>query len=170
MENSYFLEVQSILDKRINENGDVEFKIHWRGFDDSLDSWEPLRNLMYIKELIDDYENTRLKLVPNYIIEDEIQGFLLAIDNNNEILNDYYYNIASSNSDLQKPADIPLKIISLCKHKGEIYALIEWQVRSKTGIKPKNSYIKASKMKKDKHQSLLYLNYLETKIMIHNPI
>lgn len=165
MENCHYLEVDSIIDKRLNSEGDVEFLIHWRGLDDFYNSWEPLANLTNIKWLIANYEKTQLEHNQNYIIENEVKA-LLANDNYNDI-----NEISNTNDDnLPKPSDVPLRIISLSRNESEseIYAFIEWQVRSKTGVKPKNSYLSTKRFKKEKKMSLFYLTYLENNILIHN--
>ena len=36
--------VEKILDKRITEDGSVEYLIKWEGYDHSENTWEPLRH------------------------------------------------------------------------------------------------------------------------------
>lgn len=59
MDQEYYVDI--ILDKRI-QNNRIEYYVKWTGFDDSHNSWEPLFNLSYCKELVREFEN-KLTLV-----------------------------------------------------------------------------------------------------------
>lgn len=49
-------EVERILDKRIDNQGKVEYKIRWLGYRPSDDSWEPESNLVSCRKAVADYE------------------------------------------------------------------------------------------------------------------
>ncbi|PIK43400.1 putative chromodomain Y-like protein 2 [Apostichopus japonicus] len=51
-------EVGKILGKR-TRNGKTKYKIRWKGFDESEDTWEPEENLTHCSDLLDDYNNDR---------------------------------------------------------------------------------------------------------------
>ena len=54
MSEGEFYNIEKILDKRIN-NGKVEYKIKWEGYSMSECTWEPMKNLETVKELVDEY-------------------------------------------------------------------------------------------------------------------
>ena len=45
-------QVEKIAGKRIGKRGGAEYYIHWKGFDDSYNSWEPEENLIECDQLI----------------------------------------------------------------------------------------------------------------------
>lgn len=51
-------QVGKILGKR-TRNGKTKYKIRWKGFDESEDTWEPEENLTHCSDLLDDYNNDR---------------------------------------------------------------------------------------------------------------
>lgn len=51
-----FYNVEKILDHRI-VNGKVEYKIKWENYPMSQCTWEPLKNLETVKDLVDEYNN-----------------------------------------------------------------------------------------------------------------
>lgn len=53
-------EVEKILDKRVKD-GKVEYQIKWLGYPESESTWEPLKNLKNVKEMVDDYEQEKNK-------------------------------------------------------------------------------------------------------------
>ena len=53
-------EVEEIIGRRVN-NGRVEYKIKWEGFPMSQSTWEPLRNLKNVIDMIDEYDMKRAK-------------------------------------------------------------------------------------------------------------
>lgn len=40
--------VEQVLDKRVDEDGDVEYLVKWKDYDESWNSWEPLENLAHL--------------------------------------------------------------------------------------------------------------------------
>ncbi|XP_041454023.1 chromodomain Y-like protein 2 [Lytechinus variegatus] len=50
-------EVQVILDSRRTKGGEFEYKIRWKGYGPSEDTWEPEENLIHCEELLRDYKN-----------------------------------------------------------------------------------------------------------------
>nr|XP_054748207.1 chromodomain Y-like protein 2 [Lytechinus pictus] len=53
----YVFEVQVILDSRKTKGGEFEYKIRWKGYGPSEDTWEPEENLIHCEELLRDYKN-----------------------------------------------------------------------------------------------------------------
>ena len=51
---SLVLQVEGIVDER-DINGKMEYKVHWKGYADSEDSWEPEANLKQCKDIIEEY-------------------------------------------------------------------------------------------------------------------
>ena len=49
-------EVESVVSKRDTEEGEVEYLVKWKGCDASGNTWEPVENLEYSQELIDEFE------------------------------------------------------------------------------------------------------------------
>jgi chromobox protein 1 len=47
--------VEKILDKRILENGQIEYFLKWFGYDEDDATWEPEENV-FCKDLIEQYE------------------------------------------------------------------------------------------------------------------
>ena len=45
-----FYEVETIKARRIVKGGGVEYLIHWKSYDDTHDTWEPLSNLSGMKQ------------------------------------------------------------------------------------------------------------------------
>ena len=39
-----FYQVERILDKRLDPDGEIEYKIRWKGFNSSSDTWESIDN------------------------------------------------------------------------------------------------------------------------------
>ena len=50
-------EVEVVLDKRIKK-GKLEYFVKWKDYDET--TWEPLSNLLNVKDLIDDYERKQV--------------------------------------------------------------------------------------------------------------
>ena len=51
-------EVERILGKRQEDNG-LEYHVHWKGDDESYDSWEPANNLGDSKAAVAEYEKAQ---------------------------------------------------------------------------------------------------------------
>ena len=47
-------EVEMIVNHR-NRKGNIEYLVKWKGYDHFQNTWEPIENLVYSKELIDEY-------------------------------------------------------------------------------------------------------------------
>ena len=47
--------MEKIIGKRAGKKG-TEYHIHWRGYTDKYDSWEPEQNLLDCEELISNFE------------------------------------------------------------------------------------------------------------------
>ena len=52
--------VEKILDRR-KINGQFEYKIKWEGYAMNESTWEPMKNLETIKELVEEYNRTHPK-------------------------------------------------------------------------------------------------------------
>uniref|UniRef100_A0A183BHE5 Chromo domain-containing protein n=1 Tax=Globodera pallida TaxID=36090 RepID=A0A183BHE5_GLOPA len=48
-------EVERILAKRVVKSGKVEYKVHWKNYSDTHDTWEPQENLEGSKDLLDEF-------------------------------------------------------------------------------------------------------------------
>ena len=48
--------VERITGKRINERGALEYKVKWQGYPDTQSTWEPLRNLRNVNEMVVEFE------------------------------------------------------------------------------------------------------------------
>lgn len=48
--------VEEILDKK-TQGGKILYKVKWQGYTVDEATWEPAENVVYIKELIEDFEN-----------------------------------------------------------------------------------------------------------------
>ena len=62
--------VEKILDKRIIENGLIEYFIKWFGYDEEDATWEPEENV-FCKDLIEQYEANQIlqkNIVKNVIL------------------------------------------------------------------------------------------------------
>ena len=56
-------EVEVVLDKRIKK-GKLEYFVKWKDYDET--TWEPLANLLNVKDLIDEYERKQVKPLLDY--------------------------------------------------------------------------------------------------------
>ena len=54
-----FYEVDYIKARRVVKGGALEYLIHWKGYDDKHDSWEPLSNLSGMEPELSAFEATR---------------------------------------------------------------------------------------------------------------
>lgn len=50
-------EIERIIDKRIRLNGEIEYKVKWKYYDEDQSTWEPIQYLNNAQEAIKDYEN-----------------------------------------------------------------------------------------------------------------
>lgn len=53
--------VEEIVDRRINEDGVVEYKVRWKGYSSEDDTWEPAENCQ-CHELIEEFEKNRSRI------------------------------------------------------------------------------------------------------------
>ncbi|KAK2366889.1 chromo domain-containing protein LHP1 [Trifolium repens] len=53
-----FYEAESIRQKRVRR-GKVEYLVKWFGWDEKDNTWEPLQNLVYATDLVDDFEKRK---------------------------------------------------------------------------------------------------------------
>ena len=53
-------EVEGIVDKR-GSGKDVEYLIKWKGYDSEENEWMPLNDLIYIQDMIEEYEHQSKK-------------------------------------------------------------------------------------------------------------
>ncbi|KAL4461185.1 hypothetical protein ABPG72_006578 [Tetrahymena utriculariae] len=51
-------EVEKIVDKKI-ENGQIFYKVKWKGWDSTYNTWEPENNLFRVSEMIEEYEASK---------------------------------------------------------------------------------------------------------------
>ena len=49
-------EVESVVSKRDTGDGKVEYLVKWKGYNASDNTWEPVENLEYSQEIIDEFE------------------------------------------------------------------------------------------------------------------
>jgi len=56
-------EVEAIKDKRVTVDGEVQYKVHWVGFSESDDSWEPVEMLGACQDRITEYEERQVRVV-----------------------------------------------------------------------------------------------------------
>ena len=52
--------VEKILDKR-NYRGKTQYLIHWVGYPDSEDTWEPPEHLQHAQEILEDFNRTHVE-------------------------------------------------------------------------------------------------------------
>ena len=52
-----FYNVEKILDRK-KINGQYEYKIKWEGYPMNESTWEPMKNLETVKELVEEYNRT----------------------------------------------------------------------------------------------------------------
>uniref|UniRef100_A0A914WQ18 Chromo domain-containing protein n=1 Tax=Plectus sambesii TaxID=2011161 RepID=A0A914WQ18_9BILA len=48
-------DVELIVERRVAENGTIEFLVKWKGFDETMNTWEPVDNLSNCSELISQF-------------------------------------------------------------------------------------------------------------------
>lgn len=48
--------VEEIIDKRINEEGQLEYKVKWEGYSDDAATWEPYENVKHLTPLLEKFE------------------------------------------------------------------------------------------------------------------
>ena len=48
--------VEKIVDKKIFANGEAKYQVKWEGYPDSKNTWEPLENLLYVIEMVEQFE------------------------------------------------------------------------------------------------------------------
>ena len=58
MSNEVYYNIEKILDRRKVNGGKYEYKIKWEGYPMSESTWEPMKNLMTAKELVDEYDRS----------------------------------------------------------------------------------------------------------------
>jgi hypothetical protein len=68
-------EVEAILNKRQNDDGEYEYEVKWKNYDSSQNTWEPLNNLKHSMEFVVLYEQKH---------EDVNKFEVLSNDNANE--------------------------------------------------------------------------------------
>lgn len=56
MDNEYIYDVKAIIGYRKRKSG-VQYKVEWEGFPLSEATWEPVENLEYCKESIEEYHS-----------------------------------------------------------------------------------------------------------------
>ena len=49
-------EVEGIVDKR-GSGKDLEYLIKWKGYDSDENEWMPVKELIYIQDMIEDFEH-----------------------------------------------------------------------------------------------------------------
>jgi len=78
--------VEKILNKRIIENGQIEYFLKWFGYDEEDATWEPEENV-FCKDLIEQYESNQIQDECKqilYRICDEIETVISKIQSENE--------------------------------------------------------------------------------------
>lgn len=135
--------VQSILDKRINLHGQVEYLIQWEGFPIEDSTWEPMDNVACIQDMIDQYEKKINREREKANKENDL------IQMTRETLNDC----------------IPSKILSVKLHKNSILCFCEFEEAS-NGITQDPCYI-PSRVLRDICPKVL-VDYYESKIWFVN--
>ena len=159
-----FFTAEKIVDHKMEKNKLLHY-IKWVGWPDHRNTWEPLENLENILDLLEDYEKNQTKI---YTAKEK-----KIMENFNKNISEAfqeYYEIYPEDADFVNETegtlirDIPLKILSLHKIDYKFYLFIDWQLRFKSGLKPKNSFVKYEDMKEKYPQELL--EYLEQFIEI----
>ncbi len=49
-------EVEKVVDKRRNPQGKDEYLVKWVGYPSYQNTWEPLKNLKFVKDLVEEFE------------------------------------------------------------------------------------------------------------------
>ena len=160
MDNEY--EVEKIVDKRI-KNGKIEYKIKWAGYSMNECTWEPLKNLGSIKDLVDEYD----KQFPKEKNENEKNNDYLNKKRNNDniIVNDINSNGKVFNyegKDIQQVEydDRFIEVMTIKKVDNELIAVVVFQesISSETEKKEIPTRILA------KVNPIVLLQYYESKI------
>ena len=53
--------VEKIIEKQLNPDGNVQYLIKWKGYDEKDNSWEPIENL-YCDDLIEEFEKNQVSI------------------------------------------------------------------------------------------------------------
>ena len=69
--------VERILDKRVLENGEIEYLLKWFGYDEDEATWEPEENV-FCKDLIELYERS-INMSKYIVSKNEKIAFFLLI-------------------------------------------------------------------------------------------
>lgn len=174
-EDGSFWEVEAIINDRIF-NDERQYLVKWIGWDDSGNTWEPIKNLSNVNHLIAQYNDMR-------------NGTLLESEN---YYQPYKSNLNGENNkeseNLEKGSEINedtsfvedeeyvfrgsyetdeiIKILNLykCNEDNNIYANIEWALEKTIGSKPGNSLINIDLLKKKRIHQLLLLDYFESRL------
>ena len=48
--------VERITGKRKTDKGLIEYKVKWKGYHENESTWEPVRNLKHVQNMLDDFE------------------------------------------------------------------------------------------------------------------
>ena len=155
---SNYYTVDEIIGRR-KKNGKFEYLIKWKGYSVSESTWEPVENLNYIKDLINEYNNALLKkrkkssennTNTNTITLDESESGNnnYKKDNNNTFIEYPYYTVNSAYR----------RILGMCNENGTLYANVE--------IKNGDEKIKKKKIKVDELKKInpwILIEFYESK-------
>ena len=154
--------VEKIVDRRIVK-GKYEYLIKWEDYPDSENTWEPLKNLGSIKDLVDEYD----KQFPKEKNENEKKNDYLNKKRNNDniIVNDINSNGKVFNyegKDIQQVEydDRFIEVMTIKKVDNELIAVVVFQesISSETEKKEIPTRILA------KVNPIVLLQYYESKI------
>jgi hypothetical protein len=163
-EHGDYFSAEKIVDHKTEKNNIYHY-VKWIGWPDHRNTWEPLENLENVLELLIEYEKNQAKLyTPRE--RKKMENFKQKIIKSNK---DYYEIYPEDINYINETEgslirDIPLKILSFHKFDRKFYLYIDWQLRFKSGLKPKNSFVKYEDMKEKYPYELL--EYLEQFIEI----
>ena len=94
-----FYNIEKVLDRK-KVNGRFEYKIKWEGYPLSQSTWEPMKNLLNAKALIDEYDKTHPVNITN--TNDNLKSKENSFSNKKKKINDGVSKSNQENEDLIK--------------------------------------------------------------------
>lgn len=127
-------EVESIIDRRVNKYGLVEYLIKWKDYPSSQNTWEPKKNLSHLNYLIKEFETGPGEKGYKKMQKGTLKGEM---------------------------PDIPKKVIKIKKINNVKYCKIKWKKR-RGNLLPTPSYIKYDLIKES--YPFVLLEFIESHI------
>ena len=126
--------MEKILDKRYDDEGNVQYFLKWKGYPDSENSWEPLENLN-CPELVEEFEKER-KLRKKQKLRKENQEQEEA---RTEIVSGGSQNLLQRQTTEEvlthlEPGRVPKEILGVTDVGGVLRFLCEWQNSDKANF------------------------------------